>query len=94
MRVPDAGVPDTLISRQATNSSGIAELSFTIGAEYTYYFYAHFAGDSEYEESVSPTITVTIEEVALGEFRFDSWNPGAFDYREIFIVGSAWPAVV
>lgn len=30
----------------------------------------------------------------LGEFRFDSWNPGALDYREIFIVGSAWPAVV
>lgn len=30
----------------------------------------------------------------LPEFRFDSWNPGALDYREIFIVGSAWPDLV
>ncbi|MBA7704060.1 hypothetical protein ES703_112858 [subsurface metagenome] len=33
------------------------------------------------------------EPVDLGEFRFDSWNP-PLDTREIFIVGSSWPALV
>jgi len=37
---------------------------------------------------------IFIEEAVLGEFRFDSWNPLVLDFREIFIVGSAWPAVV
>ncbi len=30
----------------------------------------------------------------MGEFKFDSWNPLGLDFREIFIVGSVWPAVV
>lgn len=28
------------------------------------------------------------------EFKFDSWNPAGLDFREVFIVGAAWPAVV
>lgn len=35
----------------------------------------------------------TLEAIGVGEFRFDSWNP-PLDTREVFIVGSAWPALV
>lgn len=38
-------------------------------------------------------LNFTFEAVDLGEFRFDSWNPPG-DTREVFIVGSAWPALV
>ncbi len=36
---------------------------------------------------------ITLEAIGMGEFRFDSWSP-PLDTREIFIVGSAWPALV
>lgn len=36
---------------------------------------------------------ITLEAIGMGEFRFDSWSP-PLDTREVFIVGSAWPALV
>lgn len=36
---------------------------------------------------------ITLKAIALGEFRFDSWNP-PLDTREVFIVGAPYPAVV
>ncbi len=73
-----------------TDSGGKIERTDTVTAESSYY--AQFAGDSEYEASKSETKVVSITE--LPEFRFDSWNPGALDFREVFIVGAAWPALV
>ncbi len=73
-----------------TDSGGKIERTDTVTAESSYY--AQFAGDSEYEEGVSPTITVTIEAVALGEFIFAAYTP-LLDLREIFPVGAPWPSV-
>lgn len=55
-----AGIPWTKLTWGDTNFSGVASFYIHIGVV-PVEFYAHFTGDSEYEDCVSPTITITAE---------------------------------
>ena len=81
----------SLFTSGNTDAGGKIERTDTVTAESSYY--ASFAGDSEYEGGVSPTITATIEAVVEPpEFKFAAYTP-FLDTREIFPVGAPWPSV-
>ncbi|GAH74857.1 unnamed protein product, partial [marine sediment metagenome] len=74
-----AGIPWTKLTWGDTNFSGVASFYIHIGFV-PLEFYAHFAGDSEYENCVSPIITIT------------GVAPGAFTSVMDFVVPDYLPA--
>ncbi|GAI01755.1 unnamed protein product, partial [marine sediment metagenome] len=55
-----AGIPWVKVTWGDTDSSGVRSFIIHVGLV-PLEFYAHFAGDIEYQECVSPTITITAE---------------------------------